>query len=372
MSGIADTIRKASAAVSEGKDPATELFDTPSQEGVIGDDSSSVVRAGWEDPEEDGVIQAGALDGNVEEEDQSSEETEDSEEESTETPSGSEFEVTVSDDKGRRKVKVDPNDTEKLKKFVSMAYGARKWQAERDQAKKSAAEFKSQLSEVQSDWEKLEKAYSSGGLEGLVELLDGPEALKKYRESVISKYEERRNATPQELRAIEAAEQAESRQRELDQLRKEQEEFRRSVEQERELAQEHEIKSRINPVFEKYRFSGTLGSDTDEHMFDSMLWDTALKNLEPYEEEGLELSPALVEREFKRVATAIRKRIGAQAKKQVSRAVKSKKENTEANVQSQVMRRMSGGDTAQSAADYIGKGDLKGLFRNFGKNIKFS
>lgn len=276
--------------------------------------------------------------------------------------------ITVSDDKGRRKVEVDFGNKDQMKKYVEMAYGARKWQAERDQAIQGKKATETELSQMKQDWSKLEEAYQNGP-EALFDLLQGRKGA--FQEHIIKQQQRAeflRNATPQEVQALEERERAELTAKELEKIRKENEDFKKSIEQEREAAELRSVESKINPVFDKYRFAGKLGSADDEHIFDSMLWTTALKNLAPYEEQGLPLTSEIVEKEFRNVAQRIRSRINTQAEKKVSQVVEQKKQEATENVQAKLKSGYrAGGNSANEARNMIQDGNLTGLLKNWGK-----
>lgn len=274
--------------------------------------------------------------------------------------------LIVTDDKGRRKVEVDFNDREQLKKHIQMAYGARKWQAERDQALQSQKGTQKELADLRGQWEKLEKAFQQGE-EHLIDLVKGP---GHYRRTVQKELERARfleNASPDEIQALESREKADRHVRELEQMRAENEQFRKQVAADREQAELHSVEARVHPVFDKYRFADKLGSADDEQMFDELLWNSALKRLQPYEEQGLDLSPELVEREFRNVAMSIRRRIGVQAEKKASKALDQKKQEATENVQTKVKSGYKTGGAASEARSLIESGNLTGLLKGWNK-----
>ena len=85
------------------------------------------------------------------------------------------------------------------------------------------------------------------------------------------------------------------------------------------------LESTVHPSFDRYRFADKLGDANTEAMFDEMLWNSALKRLEPYEEKGIPLTSDLVEKEFKAVSVALRKQINVQAEKKAAKAVAQRK-----------------------------------------------
>lgn len=286
--------------------------------------------------------------------------------EATPGTSGEKEVITVTDETGRkRKVEIDYSNREQIKKMAAAAAGMRKFQAERDREISSRKELEAKLKERESDWAKLEDAFSKGH-EHLIDTLSGRQgAWQELISKEIEKREFLKNATPEELQAIKAQEQADLTRKELDKIRKENEEFKAKVQQEREEAELRSMESRVHPVFEKYRFADRLGSAQDEHLFDEMLWNSSLKRLEQYEEKGLELSPELIDREFRTVATALRNRIGVQAQKKASQVVAQKKQEAIENVQSKVKSSSASSSDAEKLKKAIESGDTGSIFKNW-------
>lgn len=273
--------------------------------------------------------------------------------------------ITITDEKGRRKIEVDYSDKASIKKAYEMASAARKWQADRDRAIKSSKALEAEAAKVKSDFAILDEAFKRGGAEEVVDLLSGrkgafAEQVKKQLER--AKFLER--ASPEEVEALTQRELAERQTRENAQLRRDNEEFKKQMLSTQEATELRAVESKVNPVFDKYRFADKLGDADDEHMFDEMLWTTALKRLEPYEEQGLEITSELAEREFAAVARSIRKRIGVQAEKKAGRAIDQKKQEATENIQSN----LKSGYKSQNnkAQDYLNRGDTSGLIRNWG------
>lgn len=277
--------------------------------------------------------------------------------------------LTISDEKGRRKVEVDYGNRDQMRKYVQMAHGARKWQAERDQARQEVTQVRTERDDLKGNWSALESAFQKSGVEGIVDLLEGRTgAYQAWFKKQIDRHEYLRDASPEEKAALEARETADKSTRELERIRKENEEFRKQMQQEKEQADLHSLESRLHPTFDKYRFADKLGDANDEHMFDEMLWNSAIKRLEPYEEKGLTLTPEIIEKEFRSVAMAIRKRIGLQAEKRAAKVVEQKKQEATENAQAKVRSGYkSEGGTAKEARDLIEGRNLTGLLSNWKK-----
>lgn len=276
--------------------------------------------------------------------------------------------LTITDDKGKRKIEVDFSDKDQLKKYVQMAYGARKWQAERDNAIQSKKVLETEISNLKSQWQTLEDLFAQGP-EHLFDRLQGQQgAYKQLIQKELDKAKFLERASPAELREYEAQEKARLHAQEIEEERKANAEFRKQVQMERELAERNNLESKIHPTFDKYRFADKLGNSDDEQMFDEMLWNSALKRLEPYEEQGVQLTPELIEREFRSVAMALRNRIGVQAEKKAAKVVTQKKQEATENVQNKVKSGYkSGGSTADEARGLIQSGNLTGLLKGWSK-----
>lgn len=276
--------------------------------------------------------------------------------------------ITVTDELGnRKKVEVDYSNREQLKKAVLLANGARKWQAERDKAIESKKGVESELSQIKQDWAALDEAFQRGP-DALFDLLSGKQGA--FNEH-LTKHQERqeflRHASPEEVKALEAQERADKTARELEKIRKENADFRKQVTSEKEQAEERALESKIHPVFDKYRFADKLGDAQDEHLFDKMLWTTAMERLEQYETEGLSVTPELIDKEFRTVASTLRKRINVQAEKKAGKVVEQKKREATENVQAKVMSGYKTGGSAQEARDLMQKGDLTSILKGWGK-----
>lgn len=367
MSSMQQTLLNGIAQASSGKELNSDTIDL---------DSSAPVSHASPDSDEIVGAEESTLDDGLSQSDDAPADSPDSDKKSEVAPQKSEAKqktsdlkevITISDDKGRRKVEVDFSNRDQLKKYVQMAYGARKWQAERDQAIQSRKEVETKFSQREQDWQKLEQAFQQGP-EHLIDLLAGR---KGAFDELVQKRSERaqflKSASPEEIQALEARELAEKQAREIEKIRRENDDFKKKVTEERDAAELRAMEARIHPAFERYRFAGKLGDEVDEQMFDDMLWTATLKRLEPYEEKGLDLTPELIDKEFRTVSTVLRKRIGAQSEKRATKVVEQKKQEATENVQAKVKSGYKSGNTADEARNLLNNGDLKGLLKNWGK-----
>lgn len=369
----ADTIRNAAGALSSGKsvDSNSSLLSSGDPTPATGVTIDEGTWATGQESTQDDLLPGSADPSNSQDSDESADTHSGSADEKS-TPGAKET-ITVTDSSGRRRqVEVDFADRAAVRKAFEMQHGARKWQAERDQARKELEAVRAQLeptTQVQKNWDTLESAWQRKGMEGVIDLLQGQAgAFQQWQKKVIDRHEYMRNASPEERQALESRERADESKREVQRIQRENAEFRKQMAAEREQADMAALESRVHPVFDKYRFSEKLGNADNEHMFDEMLWNTALKRLEPYEDKGLPITPELIDREFRNVASAIRKQIGQQADRKASTAVKQQTRAATENVQSAVKSgyKTTGG-AAQEARALIEGRNLTGLLSNWKK-----
>lgn len=235
-------------------------------------------------------------------------------------------EIIVSDDKGKRKVKIDFNDRAKIKKAYEMAYGMRKFQAERDAVKKELAEIQSKQSELQDAWDAIEKAYQDHGVEGLLStLLESEDAYQQHVDSIIKRARLREEASPDELRRLEAEERAEQAERRAEQLLKKQEEEAAKQAETRAKTEQAALQAVVDPAFKKWSFDGKLGDAELEQQYDEALWNLSMKRLRALPDD-VELDKQTIDNTFREVASKFRKAVQSSAKKTAETAIQRKKD----------------------------------------------
>lgn len=276
--------------------------------------------------------------------------------------------ITITDDTGKRKLEIDYSDRAATKKAHEMAAAARKWQVERDRESTARKALEEKYTSTARVVEALEKAFAEKGELGVIDLIAGkPGASQEFIQRQLDRAKFLEKASPAEKAALEQKERLEHLERELQKQRTENEEREKRVMSEREAADLASTEATVHPVFEKYRFDGKLGSEDDEAMFDEMLWNTALKRLKPYEDKGLPMTKELVDREFRTVATQLRKRISGLAEKKAAKVVEQKKQEATENAQASTVSAYKKGGLSAERNEFLNKGDFAGLFRSFGK-----
>jgi len=236
--------------------------------------------------------------------------------------------LDLTDDTGRKRIKIDWNNRDAIKKAISMAAGARKWQNERDQLRKSLEEREAEYKDVSTAWNAIEQAYSTQGIEGLVDLLANKQgAYTDWVHKQVEKELLKRDATPDELEKIQLRERLDRIERERTIESKRLKEREEAVTKEREQAEQAALQSVVNPSFDRVRFAGTLGNEQLEDRLDRTIWSESidiLSNLE--EQQGKQaITPAVTRRVFQEVADSLKQGLNMKAKEEAASAAEARK-----------------------------------------------
>lgn len=274
------------------------------------------------------------------------------------------LEFSVTDEQGRRKMKVDLNNKEQLKRLLPQSAGFRKMQAERDKVNEWRKTAEPRLMELESSWQTLETAYQEGGVEGLVDLLGGKAGhYKEWFGSEVAKHQKFVGATEAEKRAMAAEEQVARLTKQQDLREKRAADAEKRAATQNEEAQLRSVEAQVTPVFNKYRMAGTLGNPAAEAAYDQAIWDQALKNLEAMPEDQ-PLTNAQIETEFRKVSSAFKSAIGKAAGAKTRQVMDEKKAEAQTRVAAAAVRGApgkAGGTVDQRMTADIRKGGIGGL-----------
>lgn len=243
------------------------------------------------------------------------------------TEDGVEY-LELTDDTGRKRIKIDWNNRDAIKKAISMAAGARKWQAERDQLRTKLQEQETSAKDVQEAWNAVSNAYESQGIEGLVDLLAAEQgAYQKWFQSQLQKELAKRDASPDELERIQLKERLDRMERERALESRKLKEREEAIGKERAAAEEAQIQSIVNPAFDKVRFAGTLGNEQLEDRLDRTVWSEAIDILANIEEQQgrAAVTPAVTRKVFQEVAESLRGALQVKAKEEAAAASEVRK-----------------------------------------------
>lgn len=334
---VANPVQAAIDAFTSGTDPSTAVYGTP--DAVKGIGASAV------DDEVDGDSEANDGSFQVTDGEETVEETSESTEgESTEDaaqdeqpkqeakPEDVEY-INVTDESGKKRLKIDWNDKETIKKQLSLLAGARKWQAERDVALSKLKEVESKQENIKA-WDAVETAWTAKGMEGVADLLLGKTgAFKEWRDEEFKKVQAYQQASPQEREYIDMQERIKAQQAQIEETSKRlTQESERAVKDKAE-AQQAEIRSYATDAFMKNRFDGQLGDPVAEQQMNEVIWSQTLARIDAMP-DGTQMTPQLFEKEFKAVSDTFRKVVKSQVASGTKKVLDDKKEAAQTKLNS--------------------------------------
>jgi hypothetical protein len=299
-----------------------------------------------------------------EESSQSPSESQDSEVEKVSAESKSDIEeITITDSKGKRTLKVDFSDRDKLKKMVQLAAGARKWQQERDLERAERAKEREEAKKLTEDMGKFEKAYGQGGYEGvknLVELLEGSGSFDKFLEQATAERDRWDSMTESERREVEFERKQQSEQSRLKELESKYESKLAELTSRQEQAEVKSLESKLHPAFDRYRFAGKLNDPVAEQRLDRALWSQAMESLEAIP-ENVEITQAMIEKEFRKAAADFSSAVNKQVNQKVQKVIRTTKEDATRKAQATVNKSMKSSGAADQFRKDISQSGSGGL-----------
>jgi hypothetical protein len=272
-------------------------------------------------------------------------------------------EITITDSKGKRTLKVDFSDRDKLKKMVQLAAGARKWQQERDTERAERAKEREESKKLAEDMSKFEKAYGQGGYEGvknLVELLEGSGSFDKFLASANEERDRWENMSESEKRDIEFERKQTAEQSRLKELESKYESKLAELTSRQEQAEIKSLESKLHPAFDRYRFAGKLNDPIAEQRLDKALWSQAMESLEAVP-ENVEITQAMIEKEFRKAAAEFSSAVNKQVNQKVQKVIRTTKEDATRKAQATVNKSMKSTGAADQFRKDISQSGSGGL-----------
>lgn len=279
-------------------------------------------------------------------------------------------EITITDHKGRRNIKVDLTDKDRMIRAVKREAGMRKFQAERDQARAKLAEYES-FAEKAKHFDSLEDAYNKEGVAGIIDRVLGEGSHEAYIQQAVEKSNMRAVATPEELAALDAQDKSSKLERQIEALRASAKKAEENAAKNAEKVERDKLQSLINPTFEKYRFEGKLNDRVREHELDQMIWQNALAKLERLDNQGVEITKAVINKQFKSVANVIRKTINDQSNKKTDKIIDNKISSATKNAQVSTKKGMNKAAVNSDAFASLKKGDVHSFFKQYKGKLTF-
>lgn len=281
-----------------------------------------------------------------------------SEDEATESKEDAQVDyVYATGPKGRKKIKVDYSDKERIKRAYQKEVAADLYKVQRDSIKKENESLK----ETAQFFNKLDEAFVKSGPLGVIRSMKGgSEALEALIEEKIAEREAVAAMSPEEKRIWEKEQEAAHGNKEVERLRA-QLEARDKADQERaEQAKVAEIEKLVTPAFERYRFQGKLNNEEHEYILDKMLWTQVEDELNDLPEE-IPLTQAMVDSTYRNTAAKIRKMMSLQADTKVKKIVDNKKAKALASAQVAAKSKIVKKSQSDKLAEALQTGDFKSV-----------
>jgi len=274
-------------------------------------------------------------------------------------------EVAVKGKDGKRKnIKVDFSDKDKLKKYVQKAANAVRLQSERDALQAKVGK----LEEAQTAMNSLQEIVDTKGFEGLIDHLNSDNGgFKAWMDQKVARHEQRLHASEDELARLDAEDKAAELQRRLERIEQQEQSREERLSEERNQVELDKLASQVNPVYFKYTFDGKLGDSVAEQRHNKAMFREVTETLDNLREEGVQITPAVIEREFKAYASPLLKGVNRKVRQNTKRAIDKKKAEATTHAQQQVRRgyntdtvdqAMSSRNWTKSLADLWVKGKL--------------
>lgn len=374
--GHFDTMSLLKQTIEQGKDPSEVAYGSASEDisgGSLAEDDSieevsplDEMEAGLDN--EDNPEAAATGESESEDSNETSELSEslldqlDSKNSSEKGDEDIEF-IKVTDDEGRKKrFKVDFTDKDSIRKAFKQAAGMRKFQKERDTARTELTDIQGKYQELNDVYSKLNSAWEEGGVKAVVSLLgQGEEAWSEAVNEELKHRDYLANLTPNEKMQLEAQKEREKFQRELEMERKQREVFQAKIAEKEEQAALQSLESKLHPAFDRYRFAGKLGDEVIEHQFDEAVWNKVTQRLAEYP-DNIELTQAIVDKEFRTVANNFRKMVNMQTEKKVQKTIERKKSEASQRAQVAAKKGLSSNADTRKFVEDMKSGNIKDSF----------
>lgn len=249
-------------------------------------------------------------------------------------------------------------------KAKSYHNGMRKFQRERDAALAKVKEAEEKNVEHEALWNKVERAAGEQDFNQLMKIMTaGKMDFDTYLETRLEKSRLREDATEEELEKMDLQEKLTSLETKLSRQQEEMDDKLGKVKEDREVSEIKSLEAKIHPAFDRYRFHGKLGDKDAEHRLDRMLWTDTLTALEDYDE----ITPELVEKEFKTTAQFLGNVIEKQVETNTKKVSKTRKRNAKEAAQVQQVRGYVGNDLKKEASTNIKSGNLVDILKGWDK-----
>lgn len=266
-----------------------------------------------------------------------------------------------------KKIQIDYTNKEAVKKAHLEAAGMRKFQRERDEARKQLKESEKVVKEhgeLSALWTKLETAFSNEGVAGVVKAItNGKTDLEALIEERANKKVKLQQASPAERAAMEREDKFDQEVKRREAIERELGEIKKRDQDLKEQAERTSLESAIHPAFNANRFKGKLGDEDVEHRFDKALWANVKSALEDLPDDQ-PITADMVNTMFKEEAAIIGRMLTRQAEAKADTIVKNRKTAAKEAAQGAVSSGTQLGSSKREFAKKIKGGNISGALED--------
>jgi hypothetical protein len=243
--------------------------------------------------------------------------------------------VFVTDDTGRKKLKVDYKDREGIKKAHQLAAGFQKIKTEREKLLLQSRETAKEVEDLKNLRDTLNSTWAEEGIAGIYNKMRAanPE-LPSWEDTILQEalqVQRYRNASPEERKSLEDSKELVKLKRAQEEWVRQQESMKKESEQAKEAAEVERFMATITPHFEKHRFTEIADSAKAERM-DARLWREAKEEFKRLEDAGKPVTPAVAAKIFKDIADDIRSLISSSVADKTAQEMERKKKVAQTKV----------------------------------------
>lgn len=271
-------------------------------------------------------------------------------------------EVFVKSADGKRQaIKIDYSNKDSIKQAYLKAAGFPVLNNKLSVLTKKHSGLEKEHLALKADMDKLEDIYQNQGVEALIRQLGKGDELEKLVDAKIKHREYLASLSPEEKYRLEMKQQTEVAEKKASEVEAKYKKMMEDIEAKEEAAAMRSMESRLHPAFDKYRFSGKLGDEAMEHDLDETIWNKVTKKLQEYPED-VELTQAVIDREFRTAYQNLSKVIQVQAEKKVVNTVDKKKAEAAKTAQLIAKKGVSTSGDKEQFMESIKSGNLMGAF----------
>lgn len=272
--------------------------------------------------------------------------------------------ISVTDDVTgkRKKIKVDFSDKDKIRQVYAKAAGLiPKYQRERDELK---AKLDDSSKPIEA-FNKLNSAFEQQGIKGVIQLLSGGDesAIEAFIQEELNHRDWLRNASPDEVEALELKERLKKAEEERKNLLERMEQEKAEIEEKTRTAKEQEMQNKLASSFSRWKFSDDeAGSPEAAVRLNKITWRQALDDLSASGNENP--TKRDIDKAFKEAANFLRNQVSTQTKSRTSEVLNKKKANAQRKVAQAASTNSQASSAKSKAQDIAEKKGIQGLINS--------